>query len=72
MTCILVWTFLWKYNVKQNICFFEKEVITCFDKKIVANWKKRIDDAREESISGDPKEEPTTENSKKTHSLWIL
>ena len=65
-------TFLWEYNVKQNICFWWKNVAARLDKKIAAWWKNKADDPTEESNNADTEEEPSTEDSKMALSQKVL
>ena len=52
--------------------FSIKKVVASFDKKLLAHWKKRTDNPREESISEEAFEEPITVDSKRTLSLRTI
>ena len=49
-----------------------KKVVAPFDKKVPAYRKKRNDNAREETITKEPLEEPVTEEPKRTLPLMTI
>ena len=52
--------------MQKRTSAFNKKVVAPFDRKVPAYCKKRTNNPREQSITEDPFEEPTTEDSKRT------